>query len=523
LNERVIIIGAGHNGLIAAFYLAKAGLKPLVLERRDTVGGAAITEEIHPGFHCPTLSHVAGPLSGDIARDLNLARHGVEWIRPDPSLFAPREDGLPLILHRDPVQSSKLIGAFSSADAQRYPKYQKSVENISSVLRGLLAQTPPSIESPTIGDAWGLLKGAYGFRRLGKADAYRLLRWIPMPAADLVGEWFDSEPLKAALAARGVFGASLGPRSPGSGALMLVQSALGTGAETIAFVRGGPGALTAALAAAAREAGAEIRTGVTVSRITSRGDETAGVVVDDGSEIEARVVVSNIDPRRTLLDLVGPTHLDPTFVGSVMTYRSAGTVAKVNLALSGLPRFEGADPDGRLLAGRIHIGPTLDHIERAFDEAKYGDFSTRPWLDVAIPSLSDPSIAPAGAHVMSVNVQYAPYHLKAGSWVDRRESLGDTVVQEIARYAPQLPGLVVHRQVLTPLDLEERYGLTGGHIFHGEPGLDQLFSMRPFYGWARYRTPIRGLYLCGAGTHPGCGVNGLSGANASREILKDLR
>jgi phytoene dehydrogenase-like protein len=304
---------------------------------------------------------------------------------------------------------------------------------------------------------------------------------------------------------------------------MLVQSALGTGAETIAFVRGGPGALTAALAAAAREAGAEIRTGVTVSRITSRGDETAGVVVDDGSEIEARVVVSNIDPRRTLLDLVGPTHLDPTFVGSVMTYRSAGTVAKVNLALSGLPRFEGADADGRLLAGRIHIGPTLDHIERAFDEAKYGDFSTRPWLDVAIPSLSDPSIAPAGAHVMSVNVQYAPYHLKTGSWPDRRETLGDNVMQEIARYAPQLPGLVVHRQVLTPLDLEERYGLTGGHIFHGEPGLDQLFSMRPFYGWARYRTPIRGLYLCGAGTHPGCGVNGLSGANASREILKDLR
>lgn len=522
MSERVIIIGAGHNGLIAAFYLAKAGLKPLVLERRDAVGGGVITEEIHPGFRCPTLSHVAGPLSAEIARDLKLARHGVEWIRPDPCLFAPGEDGPPLMLHRDPLQSSKLIGAFSSADAQRYPKYQKSVEKISSVLRGLLSQTPPSIESPTIGDAWGLLKGAYGFRQLGKTDAYRLLRWIPMPAADLVGEWFESEPLKAALAARGVFGASLGPRSPGSGALMLLQSALGTGAQTIAFVRGGPGALAAALAAAAREAGAEIRTGVTVSTITSKDDEAAGVVVNGGEEIAARLIVSNIDPRRTLLDLVGPTHLDPTFVGSIMTYRSSGTVAKVNLALSGLPRFAGANGGG-VLAGRIHIGPTLDHIERAFDEAKYGEVSTRPWLDVAIPSLSDSSLAPAGAHVMSVNVQYAPYHLKAGSWLDRRESLGDTVMQELSRYAPQLPGLVVHRQVLTPLDLEEEYGLTGGHIFHGEPALDQLFSMRPLYGWARYRTPIRGLYLCGAGTHPGCGVNGLSGANASREILKDLR
>jgi phytoene dehydrogenase-like protein len=303
---------------------------------------------------------------------------------------------------------------------------------------------------------------------------------------------------------------------------MLVQSALGTGAETIAFVRGGPGALTAALAAAAREAGAEIRTGVTVSRITSKGDEAAGVVVDGGEEIDARLVVSNIDPRRTLLDLVGPTHFDPTFVGNIMTYRCAGTLAKVNLALSGLPRFEGGNGGGPL-AGRIHIGPTLDYIERAFDAAKYGEISKRPWLDAAIPSLSDPSLAPAGAHVMSINVQYAPYHLKSGSWPDRRESLGDAVIQELARYAPQLPGLVVHRQVLTPLDLEEQYGLTGGHIFHGEPALDQLFSMRPLYGWARYRTPIRGLYLCGAGTHPGCGVNGLSGANASREILKDLR
>lgn len=522
---RVVIIGGGHNGLVAAFYLARAGLKPLVLERRETVGGAVITGEIHPGYRCPTLSHAAGPLRADIARDMRLDRHGLRPFRPDPHVFAPAPDGRALVLYQDAGRSAGEIRRFSAKDAVAYPAFQESIRRIAGLLDHLRRVTPPSIDRPSAGDLWSLLGVGRRFRALGRTDAYRFLRWGPMAVADLVGEWFETELLRATLAARGIFGASLGPWSAGSGAMMLLQAANHDGSATASvFVEGGAGALTQAMAAAARQAGAEIRTGAPVKDVRVKDERVAGVVLESGEEISASTVISNADPRRTFLTFVDPIHLTPDFVTKIRNYRATGIAAKVNLALAGLPRFTAlSNGAAEALGGRIHIGPEIDYLERAFDAAKYGECSSEPYLDVTIPSLADPSLAPAGRHVMSIYMQFAPYTLKAGTWATERDRLADRVIRTLARYAPNLPDLIVERQVITPLDLEQVYGLTGGHIFHGEPSLDQLFTMRPLLGWARYRAPIEGLYLCGAGTHPGPGITGASGANASREMLKDLR
>jgi phytoene dehydrogenase-like protein len=348
-----------------------------------------------------------------------------------------------------------------------------------------------------------------------------------MPVGDLVAEWFETDLLRAVVASRGIFGNFLGPASAGSSAVLLIRAAADPHpAGATCFPRGGVGALAQAMASAAIEAGAQIRTDAEVSSILAKDGAVNAVRLSTGEEIPACLVVSNADPKRTLLGLVGPVHLDPNFVVKLRNYRSTGAVAKVNLALSGLPTFtalEGIDHGNAALAGRIHIGPTLEYLERAFDDAKYGSVSRAPILEVAIPSLADPSLAPAGQHVMSIYAQFAPFHLKSGNWTEQREALGDLVIKTLSTYAPNLPGLVLHRQVITPQDLEETYGLTGGHIFHGELTLDQLFTMRPLLGWARYRTPISGLYLCGSGTHPGSGLTGASGANAAREILKDWK
>ena len=530
----ILIVGAGHNGLVAAAYLAKAGFKPLVLERRDTVGGAAITEEFHPGFRCSTLAHSAGPLLPAIARDLALARQGLEVFVPEVRVFAPAPDGQALLLYEDPARTSSELSRVSEKDARRYTEFHRSLGRIGRSLAPLLLSTPPSADRTAAGDPWKLFKIGKGFHGLPRKDAFRLLRWGPMAVADLVAEWFETELLRAAIAARGIYGMSAGPCSAGTGANLLLQAAVdGHSAGAASFVKGGLGAFTHALAAAARSLGAEIRTGAEIAQITVRDGAVSGVVLSSGEEIAARTVVSNADPRRTFLRLTDSADLDPDFLERVRNYRCLGTAAKVHLALSALPKFSAleraaggasAGPDGRAaLSGRIHIGPEIDYLERAFDAAKYGDFSPRPYCDVTIPSVADPALAPPGCHVMSVYVQYAPYKLKTGEWRTRRDALGDAVVETLCAYAPDLEKLIVHRQVLAPLDLEEVYGLTGGHIFHGEHALDQLFTMRPLLGWARYRTPIRGLYLCGAGTHPGGGVTGAPGANASREIVKDLR
>jgi phytoene dehydrogenase-like protein len=521
----VIIIGGGHNGLVTAFYLAKAGHKPLVLERRAQPGGAVITEEFHPGFRCSILAHAAGPLRPDVVRDMQLTKHGLTLITPEVGVVALSPGGRALVLYNDLQKSVQEIAKFSQKDASKYPEFQKSLAKVGKVIADALALTPPNIDSPSRGDMWSMLKTARSVRNLGKKDLYRLLRWGPMAAADLVAEYFETELLRATIAARGIFGTFLGPWSAGSALVLLVRSAGDSHpAGSACFAQGGMGSITQAMAAAATQAGAEIRSNADVIEVRVKNGAATGVVLSTGEEINAKAIVSNADPKRTLLKLVDPVHLSPDFVMKLQHYRTAGTVAKVNLALSGLPQFTALNgAQESTLSGRIHIGPEIDYLERAFDESKYGNFSKHPYLEIAIPSVTDPSLAPPGEHVMSIYMQYAPYNLKGSDWDSQRVALGDTVVRTLAQYAPNLPELILSHQIITPQDLEDTYGLTGGHIFHGELSLDQFFTMRPLLDWARYSTPIKKLFLCGSGTHPGAGLTGGSGANAAREILKELK
>jgi phytoene dehydrogenase-like protein len=520
----IVVIGGGHNGLITAFYLAKAGYKPLVLERSTQVGGAAVTDEFHPGFRCSTLAHTAGPILPIIVRDMQLAKHGLKLITPEVCVTAFSPDGRALSLYRDANQSAQEIGSFSQKDAAKYPEFEKSLGKIAAVIGEALATTPPDIDHPSSGDLWSMLKTGRAIRKLGKRDMFRLLRWGPMAVADLASEYFETELLRAVIAARGVFGTFLGPWSAGSALVLLIRAAADPHpAGSACFAAGGMGAVTQAMASAAKAAGVEIRTSAEVIEIRVQNGIATGVVLSTGEEIQAKAVVSNADPKRTLLQLTDPTHLSPDFVQRLQHYRGNGTVAKVNLALSGLPKFTAIkNGDSSALKGRIHIGNEIDYLERAFDESKYGSFSRQPYLEAAIPSLTDSTLAPEGQHVMSIYMQYAPYKLK-GDWEEQRRALGQTVVQTLAQYAPNLPELILTHQIITPRDLEEKYGLTGGQIFHGDLALDQFFTMRPLLDWARYRTPIENLYLCGSGTHPGAGLTGGSGANAAREILKELK
>ena len=520
----VVIIGGGHNGLVTAFYLAKAGFKPLVIERREQVGGAAITDEFHPGFRCSTLAHSAGPIRPDIVRDLQLEKHGLKLITPDVSVTALTPEGRALSLYQDAVKSAQEIAGFSQKDAAKYPEFQRSLEKMGKVLGGALATTPPNIDHPSGGDLWSMLQTGRAIRNLGKKDMYRLLRWGPMAVADLAAEYFETELLRAVIAARGVFGTFLGPWSAGSALVLLIRAAGDAHpAGSAYFAAGGMGAVTQAMASAAKATGVEIRSGIEVIEIRVKDGAATGVLLSNGEEISAKVVISNADPKRTLLKLTDPMHLSPDFVQKLQHYRGNGTVAKVNLALSGLPKFTALkNGENGALRGRIHIGNEIDYLERAFDACKYGKFSPHPYLEATIPSLTDPTLAPEGKHVMSIYMQYAPYKLK-GDWETQRKALGQTVVQTLAQYAPNLPEMILTHQIITPHDLEEVYGMTGGQIFHGELALDQFFTMRPLLDWARYRTPIQNLYLCGSGTHPGAGLTGGSGANAAREILKELR
>jgi len=518
------MIGGGHNGLVTAFYLAKAGYKPLVIERNAQVGGAAVTDEFHPGFRCSTLAHTAGPLLPKVVRDMQLEKHGLKQITPEVCVTALSPDGRALSLYQDVKKSAQEIAAFSQKDAAKYPEFAQSLAKISRVIGEALATTPPDIDHPSSGDLWSMLKTGRAIRKLGKRDMFRLLRWGPMAVADLASEYFETELLRAVIAARGVFGTFLGPWSAGSALVLLIRAAADPHpAGSAAFAVGGMGAVTQAMASAAKAAGVEIRTGAEVIEIHVQNGVATGVLLSTGEEILARAVISNADPKRTPLKLTDPTHLSPDFVQKLQHYRGNGAVAKVNLALSGLPNFTALkNGDATALKGRIHIGHEIDYLERAFDEAKYGNFSRQPYLEATIPSLTDPTLAPEGKHVMSVYMQYAPYKLK-GDWEEQRKALGQTVVQTLAQYAPNLPELILTHQIITPLDLEEKYGLTGGQIFHGEMALDQFLTMRPLLDWARYRTPIEKLYLCGSGTHPGAGLTGGSGANAAREILKELK
>jgi len=523
-SRDIVIIGGGHNGLVTAFYLAKAGYKPLVLERRNQVGGAAVTEEFHPGFRASVLAHSAGPLRPEVIRDMQLAMHGLKLITPEVDVSALSPDGKALVLYRDIERATQEIAKTSKADAAKYREFHAALEKTSRIISKVLTLTPPEISRPSKSDLFGLLQLGRSVRGSGKKNTYDLLRWGPMAVADLVAEFFDNDVLRGTIAARGIFGTFLGPWSAGTALVLLLRAAADANpAGSNCFAVGGMGALTQAMAKAAQQAGAEIRTSAEVAEIKIKEGAVQGIVLANGEEVQARAVISNADPKRTFLKLMDPVLLSPTFTKRLQNYRMNGTVAKVNLALSGLPTFSGLDGNTEALTGRILIGPGIDYLERAFDESKYGNFSRAPYLEMAIPSLTDSSLAPAGQHVMSVYMQYAPYKLKNGNWQEQSAALGDTVIKTIAQYAPDLPGKILHSQIITPLDLEEIYGLTGGQIFHGELALDQIFTMRPMLDWARYRTPIENLYLCGSGTHPGTGLTGASGANAAREILKDLK
>jgi len=516
--NHVIIIGGGHNGLVAAFYLAKAGMQPLVLERSGQVGGGAITTEISPGFHCPTLSHEL-LLHDQIQAEMDLRRHGVELISPDADVCALSPNGAPLVLWNDHGRTADGLRARAPRDADAFLKFQDGIDHAARLLATVLNSAPPDIDSPSAGDLWQLLKAGHAFRQLGTRDAHQLLRWLTMPIADLMRERFEDDLLRATIAGPGVSGTRLGPRSAGSTLVMLLRAAhrRSCGQRRLQ-VRGGPGRLTQAMASAAIGAGAEIRTGARVERIVVRDERVAGVIVG-GQEIAATTVVSCADPKTTFLDLFDPVDLTPDFLMKMRNYRAQGTVAKVNLALSARPAFTGV-ADASMLTGRIHIGPDLDYLERAFDHVKYGEPSREPWLEVSVPSILDPGLAPTGAHVMSVYAHYAPYALRGGEWSSIGDAFLTRVIETVELYAPGLRPTIVAASIITPAALHTDHGMWGGHIFHGELAADQLYAMRPLLGAGRYETPVRGVFLCGAGTHPGGFMTGISGRLAARHVLR---
>jgi phytoene dehydrogenase-like protein len=522
-NYDAIIIGAGHNGLVAAAYLAKAGKKVLVLERRPTVGGIAATEEIFSGFKYSTCAHLAGSFAGEVVADLDLKKHGFELLGLDPLLFVPSLGGPGLTIPSDPAKAAAEIARHSKADGGKYQAFCALVKNLSGFLRNLYGMPLPDKANPGSFNPAELLKTGWKFHRLGEREMYEFLRILPMSSADLLNEWFENDRLKAALAASGMLASFVGPRQQGT-AFNMLHHQLGesNGAlRTSGFVRGGIGNLPLALARAARQFEAEIRTETEVAKITTKNGAATGIILRSGDEITSAQVISSADAKQTFLKLVEPTYVDPHFLLQVKNIRARGTVAKINLALEALPKFQ--NTSYRAVAGIIQFGPTLDYLEHAADDAKYGRFSRQPFLEITIPSVTDPSLAPAGKHVMSIWVQSAPYKLQEGTWHEQREALGDVVVDLIEDYAPGFKRSILHRQVLTPLDLEENYGLTGGHLYHAEMALDQIFFMRPVPGWSRYRTPIDNLFLCGSGTHPGGGITGLPGYYAAKEMLKKRR
>jgi phytoene dehydrogenase-like protein len=525
-----VIVGGGHNALVTAAYLARGGLRTLVLERRERIGGAADTADLAKGFRVPALAHTVGRLRPSVHRDLDLKRHGLALMAPDVRVFAPSPDGRAVTFFDDVARTSEGLRATSAADADAYPAFDKLVRALGHFLDELGRSTPVDVKAPGLGDALTGLKLGRTFRGLGKRDSQTILRVLPMAVADFVAEAFETDTVRAALAWRGVRYCAVGPWSAGTAAILLMDAAGNDGgaAGDSVFARGGPGALSAALASAAQAAGAEIRTGAEVTAITSRDGRATGVVLASGEEIVARAVVSGADPKRTLVDLVDPVALGPSLGWRAGNIRTPGVVAKINLALRKLPVFPAAGGDGeRLLRGRIVVAPGIDAMERAFDASKVGRASETPILEATIPSLVDPLLvegAKPGSHVMSVIAQYAPYRLRDGDWGSMAEAFGDSVLAVLEGVAPGIGKLVTHRQELSPVDLERDYGLTGGHPLHAEPGLDQFYAWRPMFGHGRYRIGgLDGLYLCGSGAHPGGGITGGPGQNAAREVLSDLR
>ena len=520
-----VVIGAGPNALVAAAYLGRAGLSTLVTEQRDRVGGGTSSEELFPGFTFDTGAHRGARLNPAIVRDLGLAAHGLQLLRSDPSLFVPTTAGRHLLLGPSNSVSAESIRSFSDADAERWTEFTGFTKMVSGFLSSLFSIEPPDLPDPSRPDMRMLARLGIGLRKLGRSEMESVVRVLPMSCLEFLDEWFESEPLRGALAGVSVQGGAHGPMATGTAFNLFRRAAESGSGNPIALVRprGGMGRLAEALASAARAAGVEIRTDAVVESVRLREGRVAGVVLKDGTEISARTVASGAGPGVTLLGLSDPAALSPEFVRALKAVRYRGATAKVHLALGELPRFDGMPDEGPHLGGAISISPSLEYVERASDAAKYGRVSEAPYLEAVIPSVAQPDLAPQGKHGMSVLAQYAPYHLRDGWAPDSADALADAVIETLGRYAPNLPGAVEDRHVLTPAGMEEKWSLQEGSIFQGEMTLDQFFFARPVAGWARYRTPIEGLYLCGAGTHPGGGPTGGSGYLAARRILRDAR
>ncbi len=518
-----IVIGAGHNGLVAAAKLGKAGKKVLVLERRHIVGGAAVTEETYPGFRYSTCAYSPGLFQASIAEELNLARYGYATMEFDPALVAPSPDGEPLIFWKDEKRTVENIAKKSVADSRRYPEYIADMERLLKHLRPLLIKALPDPATAGVGELGELLGLAWKLKGLRERDILEMLRVLPMSIFDLLNQYFENPHLKGVLASEGIFGSFYGPRSAGSVYLMLyLRMGRGDGSKFgWPFCKGGIGTLTQAIAQSAKSHGVEIRTDVEVGHVQIKDGVATGVVLSNGEEISSKIVVSNADAKRTYLKLVDPMHLEPHFLMKVRAIKSRGVSCKVNFALDAYPNWKGIDSVQQPPA--LCIAPDMDYLEKAFDDAKYGYPSKAPFLDIAIPSVVDSSVAPHGKHIMSVYALFAPYHLKEGNWNQKKDAFGDTVVKTIESYAPGFSKLVLHRQIVSPLDLETEFGLTEGNINQGELSLDQIMFMRPISGYSRYRTPIENLYLCGAATHPGGGVTGIPGLLAANQILADSK
>ena len=525
-----VVIGAGHNGLVAAGYLAQAGQKVLVLERRPVVGGAAATEETLPGIKFNTGSNDAGLFLPEIVSDLRLENYGLKFLESPVVVFAPQIDDKGLILWRDRQRAAEEIAAFSQTDSQAYLGFLDWIEGVADVLDGIRKRTPPSMPKYRLEELVPWLQVGLKLRRKGDREMMEFLRALPMPVSELLDNWFETPLLKAALGFMGVAGSMQGPYASGT-AFMMLYHAIGAGEagfRSNRFVQGGSGALSNALAQAARQSGAEICTGLEVSQIILEDERAVGVRLENGQEIAAKYVISSADPRTTFFDLVGAPQLPVRLVREVKNIKFRGSTARVNLVMSDLPRFSSlghlsSNEDTRaVLSGHLLLCPDLKALEVAYDDAKYGGISRQPCLDLIIPTLLDPGLSGKGQHLMSVDVRYAPYKLADGSWEQGRQKLGARVVSTIEAYAPGFRDSILHQQVITPLDYENTYGLAEGSIYQGQMGLDQLLFMRPMPGCERYRTPVTNLFLCGAGSHPGGGLTGAPGYNAAREVRKTL-